>query len=522
MSKQSIIKQKVLLENISKEIDIYRKSNNQKNIEEIKKYLMDAFNVQYVLLWQYQSSTKKILSLDQDNRELDVQKSLIKRVVESKKPQIENHLISHKAYNPQIDNPFEYPLKSMIIFPVLEDELVQGVVVLAKDRRQRILFEREEIVRIDKLQVALLPLIKNYQPVVSVEPEKKSVEKEQVATSPVIKKTVYKKPKEYSKTVDNSNASLDIESKDIPIKTNYTMAKLVEPHDEALQLEISALKEEIASLKAKEEVNSEIEQANRRYINTIEKMRTSQKNSEKHVTYLESKIKTFEAKTMTLESKNKRNSPTSKLTIESLLMQTLPNLVQCEQIYILYEFIMYELQGSFKSVCDIDSKIKKSKLLWELLQEVEYGPIIPVNKKLTNMTMLIAKLNTLQDKFLLETLNIELTLDAKMPTVLNIDTEKVVNLCFHLLSDITQFIDLEFPLNVGFRYKDDVLYAHMKGTKHESLDRWLNKRKFTTNSEDRIALAMSQKIVEILSGELESYMEGNYCIHQLAIPASRN
>jgi len=179
MSKQSSTHTGILLENMSVSIDKYKVSKDVKYIEKIKKYLMDALDVEYVTLWQYDVEKKSICALEKIPKRLQIEKSLMKGIINHQRPRIENHVVSHKIYRPFIDNPFNYPLKAMIFYPLIEKNNVQGILVLAKGRGQKKLFEREELYRIEKFQTVLLEFVNSYDSTLPEKPSSVVVDKDE-------------------------------------------------------------------------------------------------------------------------------------------------------------------------------------------------------------------------------------------------------------------------------------------------------------------------------------------------------
>jgi DNA repair exonuclease SbcCD ATPase subunit len=575
-----------LVEEVTTISNTYEVSKEKLVLSEMKNILKEAFEVNYCILWKLDTSMNNITSLDPESLTVEFEESLLYDVWEAKTPLLENHLISHKSYVARIDNPFNYRLKSMLIYPLVENKIIIGFLVLAKDIKQKGLLERDSYYVLEKLQRPLSTLIQTY--------EKREEQKSEV--SPVVKTEVFQSDEneqvfEEKNLLEDKMRQLEVENKrlkqlqedlvlelsnekelleavivkeekikseNLKLETKLNdlseirkqsevlqnQINILEKHNDTLSLELEEKKKLIESFLDKEEktvlenqklkgIIAELEltcvekdevcHEHQKYAETIRKLQTSETISQKQVAYLESKVKMLQEENRLILSQKEQEcqeySPYNRQNISQLLPQILPTMGRYAHTYTLYEYIMYESQVSNMRMYEIEEKIKKSKLLWELFKSDRDAKVVPLSIHMTKLEMFVTKLEMFQVILLDDQIRLSIQTAQKFPTSFKIDSEKVLSTCFHLIHDITPFVTLEKEIYIVLDYIDDMLTIHIKGEKHESLDRLLNKNKFTAMLKERTDLMMAKKLVGMLSGNLESYIDEENCIHQLVLPA---
>lgn len=508
-----LLKKEIAFETIQKLVEEYVVSTDMRLLEEIETILMELTESQYCMLWQYDNKKKKLIRMHVKPLVLAMQKSLLKEVSLSKIAKIENYLISHKSYAPSIDNPLSLSLKSMLIYPLLVKNNSVGYLVLAKDITQKSIFERKMLYRLDRVHKSLAALVSSKTfPIVKIEEVAQNIsfeEKEQRASE-----IVHLKQMITELEVQNNNYRENE-------KKLLLLNKVVEEkqlHIERLDTEKEKLKSKIIQLEKGNRDYQEIETENKQHQMYISQLERQEIRMTKHLSYLEEKIKRLDQKDKeTLQKYTSVSTPANPKSITPLLTQILPTLRRYKYTYMLYEFIMYESEISSMRMYEIEEKIRKSNILWELLEDNIPSSTLNVHNAPIKLKMLISKLKMSQ-MMLGDKIHIGIEASEQCSEKLQIDDEKVLTTCFHLLSDMQPFITVDEDVTILLNQTEKRLFIVIKGKKNEYPKGLLYKKKFTGMLKERIDLMMAKKVIDILSGTLESYIEDDYCIHKYTIP----
>lgn len=104
---------------ISDKLSNIKKYEEHIYLNKLKESIKEITNSEYGLLWFYDVENK-LVSVEKEK--FEIEKSILNTVLTSKKGLYENHIKSHKFYNPKIDNPLNINIKSVLILPILDKE----------------------------------------------------------------------------------------------------------------------------------------------------------------------------------------------------------------------------------------------------------------------------------------------------------------------------------------------------------------------------------------------------------------
>ena len=131
--------------------------NHNEYIKSVESFAMEMINSEFALLWRYDNTSNTISTINNNikHKDIIVGSSIMKDILDSKKPLYHNHIINHKSYASQIDNPLSLSLKSMIILPILDKGNVNciGFITAFNSTEYNHMFKRYDI----KILEALLP-----------------------------------------------------------------------------------------------------------------------------------------------------------------------------------------------------------------------------------------------------------------------------------------------------------------------------------------------------------------------------
>jgi len=246
----SLEKEKHSFRIMVKYVNAYIKSKEAKDFLEIEKELKHFFKASDVKLWYCDRDTKALREFGKkDNSSLAMEMSLTEKVINSKKPLIENHIMSNKYFNLSIDNPLELKVKSLLMFPIVRHKKVIGIVRIWRGMKQRNNFSKKDEESLGFFQTIFLALIES----ISIDKERllSIVGKEPIAKNAIIeevKKELPSKPKTQVK-----QAKIKLKDKALEVlETKYTVLKKEKLAEEkSFQKEEKALKEDIADYKVK-------------------------------------------------------------------------------------------------------------------------------------------------------------------------------------------------------------------------------------------------------------------------------
>jgi hypothetical protein len=136
---------KNLFRTMSKSLNMYVKSKDCQYFSEIEKSLKEFFDANEIALWYCDKDTKALSRFCSENSEiLAMDSSLTEKVIQSKKPLIENHITSNKYFNSKIDNPLGLKVKSLLIFPIIEHKKVIAILKVWRGLKHRKNFSKKD------------------------------------------------------------------------------------------------------------------------------------------------------------------------------------------------------------------------------------------------------------------------------------------------------------------------------------------------------------------------------------------
>ena len=140
---------KIAFRNISKSLNKYVEKKDFIYIDEIENILKEIFDTEYIKFSNYHEKEKNIEYLNIDEKcIIHLEGSLLAKAVSTQLPILVNHIISDKYFVPEIDNPLNLKVKSLIIFPIIINKNVIGIVNLWKGMRERSVFTKNDLDRL--------------------------------------------------------------------------------------------------------------------------------------------------------------------------------------------------------------------------------------------------------------------------------------------------------------------------------------------------------------------------------------
>lgn len=151
----------LLIQSLTTSMDLISQADDPKEIANIiEKLLRDFSNSDHTTLFVFDQS-KQIL-IDKSNGDtydmIDPQGILGKAFL-TKSAAMYNHLASEKNYIQAIDNPYNQKLRSQVVFPIIEDDELLGIVRTSRSIQYKQPYQKMDIELLSSLQIFLAKMI---------------------------------------------------------------------------------------------------------------------------------------------------------------------------------------------------------------------------------------------------------------------------------------------------------------------------------------------------------------------------
>ncbi len=519
---------KSTLKKIANTLNNYVDSKDLKYIEEMENQFEALFNAEVVKLWKYDDKNETLSLIQSENHEvISLLPSLTKQSIVDRSSVISNHSTSDKYYTPEIDNPLELKVKALMIFPIIKDERVLGVLRIWRGLKQRKVFTKQDEVTLGLFVPLLIKMI-SYE---------KIGKEEIIALADDSKK---------HKTSPTSKHSVAVKTKDKPNNVNVELAVLKKKLDESLeelnssrknesiykteidksQNELKKSKEKYKELETSAlELSSEIQVYQSQIKELTEQLEIMKKDHEhlKHELKEEKKNSpTKNIKELRLEKSLTGNKKLSKIdeNIEFLLDEVNHLFAKNEYSYILFELLVYTL-NSKKGMDYLEETLKKSKLVPEIIEGYHFNGDLKVHNEKCIILDFVKDIEEYQNKIFSELTNFNIVVNKEVPTSLVFDAPKIQSILLHLLMDLYQFAEHSKPVNINFAFKNKFLTIEIGGSvyqKNSLFKSVLKQMKLTGNEKDRHGLQLSIKLIKRLKGKIEPVYEDEYYKFVLTMP----
>lgn len=493
------------IQEISKMVNQYAKSNNDRDIVGIEDYLKVFFEVHAVKFWQVDNK-KKILKLvgNQENEHVAIESSLTKQAIENKSSLFENHVGSNKYYNYKIDNPLALKIKGLLIFPILKNKDVIAVLKIWRSVSNRRVFGRKDISKLDTLSPLLCKLM-----------EGQRVDKSGVFVNTSIKEI--KKP-------DNNKIELEELKEKLKILSNDNRQYIENEKKHSNDLEKSKiLYQEL------EASSSELYDESKAYKSKIKDLEDMLQALKKDNEYLSSEVKKQKSVKSIKDLKseksllaNKNKSDISK-NIENILKYAGNNFSNNEYAYMFFELMVYSLNSKQGTVY-IEDTLKNTQMLQNIVAGYPYNGNIQVYNEKCYISDFIKHIKNYEKIFFNNSVKMNVLADKEMPVSLIFDIAKMKSIVLHVVRDLYKFSDYNKEIKIFLTYKDKFLSIEIIGSIYEKnsfFENIFNQSTPLVEDNNRLELIFSKKIISKLKGKIDYSYKGKYYKFMLSIPAKR-
>jgi len=526
---QSILK--IKLNDILHMYANYAKSRKYTDIKEIEKYLIQIFNVDNLVFWKVDYKRETLELIDEAyTKKVNFQSSLIQNVIESKLPQFENHVTSNKYYNPEIDNPLENKIKSFIIFPILKNDKVIGILTLWRNIGNKNVFNKRDIENLVELSLLFQKtmdceaLTKEELLFIVNKKEEKSEVKLKSSKNRLIKKVSIKVKGEDSllKKVNEENEKL----KDKNIVLNEKLTALqVELEKEAqkninykdkntehkkilllLQKKLEKVSQEKEQIKKENSTvqGDELKQLKIKYNDSFEMYQTKLKEKTVKIKALAEKNEVLVTNYTQLENDKvalKKKSlqsikeietlknDLSKISINTITMPKTEIIIDrdtdaltkehCKKLIDLaskhfttmqHTRVLYELivfaMHSPKGLHSLEHILEQTGLVNKMLYEYSYKQTVPIHQDRDTLANLLHMIKSHSKSIFQENLDLNVEYDNSLPHYLCFDVNRITSIIMYLLIDMFQFSDHSIPIDISISYNNRSLYFDIKAKVH--------------------------------------------------------
>jgi len=535
-------------------INSYAEHEVPRDIEKIENEFKILFEAQVLNFWKVDVKKSMLKHLDGDKKKtFSLESSLTKQAIDSKNIVIENHVSSDKYYNASVDNPLSLKIKSLIIFPILKDKEVVGVLQMLKGIKQRKMFSKLDEKKLNHLAPLMIAILEN----IAIDKDemldilgenkkditKKYLTKGKVKTKTSVVHTVDITNKEYAE-LNALKLELIALKKEHKHKMNMEKDKVL-----ALETANKVLRKSQSATQGKEKIakyHKELEYTRVKY-KELEALSleiyTESQAKEATIKGLEKDLRLLQKENINLQSdlKKKVKQNTSK-SIKSLkaeqsfasqektrgigeniehVLEYVDNDFGANQyVYMLFELILYAMHSE-KGMTYIEESVKKSKLVQQIIDGYYFKGDIDVYNEKNRISKLVEHIKNYEQGIFLNTIKLNITVEDTMPISLVFDRVKIQSCILHLLTDLHRFVDNSRNLNINLTFKDKFLNVELGGYIHNNNNLFhvmFKQSKHGGSEKDRIGLQLTKKMITRLKGEISYLHEDNYYTFILKVP----
>ncbi len=506
------------LEEVTKLANLYVETKELQHMEALENNLKTLFDAEEVRLWRFNPRTNgiELIARELENTIL-LDLSLTNQAIYGKHCIYENHVTSNKYYSSKIDNPLNFKMKALIIYPIIKEGRVLAVLKISRGTKHKKTFSKKDGTTLSNFDPFLISIL-----------ESKVIEKEELLAV-----TGDKKAESSSKN----------ESKQIPIpklkKTEKDTPLLKELEEKCENLSKKNLKyaKNEALLRGYKEDFIKLERIHsdkkEKHDALEEKFKEAHKESKKSTSLamilkkenieLRQQLEKKNAKDMKSEkSMPIRNSKNNIDTnIEHILQHIDSDLSSYGHTYILFELILYTI-GSEKGLDYVESHLKKSTLLEEIVAAYAFKRNLKIHNEKYRTDALVKHIKKCQSKIFIDSMSIVVSINESVPASLIMDAPKLQSVIFHLLLDLHLFVDYDKDITVDISYANKILsieFIASVQSKNSFFKSMFKQKKSKMSEENRLDLKLGKEIIAFMKGNIDYSYDNTHYTCTLALPA---
>jgi len=526
-------------------LNTYVKSKNVSDFLEIEAYLKDFFEAYEVKFWKYDDKKDALCLLDGNDAEgLPLTRSLTQNAIKTKSSLIANYVTSNKLYHHSIDNPFEYKIKALLVFPIVKNNRVLGVLRIWRGLKQKKSFVKKD----EENLMLFMPLFIDILAA-------KSITKEDLLRLLNEQEASEKKP--VSQTISTRDKK-EVNVKKSESQPNNTEVKALKEKLEALEKENKAMEERLENtlkhsdkalqeaeekcIKVQSELKNfetkyrELENSSMEIYKESQQYQTNLKALEEHLSLLQDENKAFQielkkekerASTHSIKKLKSEKSLSTKSNIsdidqniEFILQKVDERFSDNEHAYLLFELMVYAL-SSKKGMALIEENIRKSKLLHTLIDSYYFKGDLEIHNEKYLVANMVEHVQRYEKHIFSNMIKLNITVDKTIPASLVLDGPKIQSMILHLLLDLHQFVDHHRPVHVNFIFKKKFLVIELGAPVHKKnslFQSMFKQTKLGGDEKDRVGLQLSKKVMSRLKGQIAYLYEDEYYKFVMTIP----
>jgi signal transduction histidine kinase len=428
----------------------------------LEESIKEISGAEYGLIGMVDKRGKQIKLLNRDIS-FEIMKgadSILQTALSSQKPLFENYTVSHKKYNPKIDNPLKIEIKSMLIMPILNREKtdILGFIQAVNSLNNPIKFGRYDL--------RILSLLETYARETFECDNHHKVETKQKSPTPPLKI--------------------------VRRKTKNELETEVKCYEE----EINALKIELNSKKI---LTSELKES--LFLTTEELKKNKQQISKYELLLEESFFKKEEIK--------RENE--IKIILNFLTNEVTYFLKEKDKIYLFLEIIKNSIHNP-KQLSFINNELENSSILNNLSQTLYTVEKLPLIENSFNIFQAVAEVaNLYSHEFSNRNITFNIFINPQLPNWIIGDEEKIKSLMIHLLNNLYGLVDNggAIELLVSLLTPTKSLTIEIKGllpNKLKEIKRLFQNKKIShelTTSSSGLGLTICSNLITILEAKLK-------------------
>lgn len=483
-------------ENILKEISNVIKHNSIENkvsnIIEIETLIKKFIDAEYVTLYLYNKKMNTIVRLDKKESPKSVEPSFLKTVIQAKSVQFDNHILSNQYYSAAFDNPEKYVVRGMLVFPIIDDNRVKGLLSIFRTKREGKNFSHQDIENLDLLEPLLIKVF-----------NKENIVKKELDS-------LLLKPKVTPQKTAIKNNTIEVRKREDKLEKSYSENAILKKELEKYQSTISTLNNEIDTLRLQKDKQIKILEENQ--LSLENQYIQKNKKLQEHYNHLEKNIRLDVPATFSMYQDHNR---------EFILRDVMDKFMGTQYAYMLFEIILYAT-SSRKKLTKINKYIKNSKWLYELIDEFYDTNQVKPNLKKYPMENIVSELYRYEQTLFKNKIQIEIEKKDTVPLSLVLDAPKLHSIIYHLLMDVYALSHAESPIKITIDYINKELSIRM--SVDIVVENNVFKNIFKSNKykkeKGREGLHIARRLIQCLHGNLSSDVNESKYIHSFYMPAA--
>ncbi|MFK5976417.1 MAG: hypothetical protein QM493_07915 [Sulfurovum sp.] len=460
---------------------------NNSNISKLEAIVKENIIIEGMIVYKYSDNGGFDIIIDENSNSIENKEAFLNYAINNEKEEFDNHINNNKPYSFELHNLDDLTITGILIYPVVTHKKRIGLLLLYKGIEHGVNFtDKDE------------SIIKNLKPILIQTINQKMIGDRELLKYKKSSHNIFDGTKEIEQKLEialNSKKELEKVLKDYIKKDAKSNKKYEKESQKNIELEdeLKTLKNELKVIKDsfKELQNENIElKSNIKDKNTII---NKYNNNEIKVKHAQKKL------SYSFEEIEKN--------IEFALREFANKFNGYHNAYILFEIIVYALSSS-KNMNIIDSFISKIRGFDDFINKFYTTTSIKANRDKYKIRNIFNNIDNIH-------------FHKNLPISLVIDTPKINSILYHIKEDLASLENDKNLININVSYDNQMLHIQLDTKIYNNSNRFKNlfKQKISDSDKNRKGVAVSNRLIKMMKGELDMSYNNNKYQYDIFIPA---